>query len=124
MGSGTEMHKMRGAIKSSETQPFTGTVQADKFGGQVKIVNPGMIATEFPGRSFDFSNDGPIAEYQKSAGAIMGAMPEMAQNAFGSVVVADLTFGDATDDKNQLRYTAGEDAKMVIAYRQQCGGTT
>lgn len=31
--------------------------EVEQFGGQVKIVEPGMIATEFSGRSFDFSQD-------------------------------------------------------------------
>jgi len=46
-------------------------------------------------------------------------MPAMAQNASHSSVVAEVIFEAATDGKNQLRYTAGEDAKMLIANRQQ-----
>ena len=98
--------------------------EVEQFGGQVKIVEPGMIATEFSGRSFDFSNDESMVEYQKIVGALMGAMPAMAQNASPSSVVADVIFEAATDGKNQLRYTAGEDAKMLIANRQQYDDAT
>lgn len=93
--------------------------EVEQFGGQVKIVEPGMIATDFGGRSFDFSNDENMAEYQKIVGALMTAMPTMAENASPASVVAAVIFEAATDGKNQLRYTAGEDAKMLMANRQQ-----
>ena len=98
--------------------------EVEQFGGQVKIVEPGMIATDFGGRSFDFSNDENMAEYQKIVGALMGAMPAMAQNASPASVVAEVIFEAATDGKNQLRYTAGEDAKVLIANRQQFDDAT
>jgi len=98
--------------------------EVEQFGGQVKIVEPGMIATEFSGRSFDFSNDDTMVEYQKIVGALMGAMPAMAQNASPSSVVAEVIFEAATDGKNKLRYTAGEDAKILIANRQKYDDAT
>lgn len=98
--------------------------EVEQFGGQVKIVEPGMIATDFGGRSFDFSNDENMVEYQKIVGALMTAMPTMSQNASPSSVVAEVIFEAATDGKNQLRYTAGEDAKMLIANRQQYDDAT
>jgi hypothetical protein len=48
----------------------------------------------------------------------------MAQNASPSSVVAEVIFKAATDGKNQLRYTAGEDAKMLIANPQQYDDAT
>lgn len=98
--------------------------EVQQFGGQVKIVEPGMIATDFGGRSFDFSNDENMLEYQKIVGALMTAMPTMAQNASPASVVAEVIFEAATDGKNQLRYTAGEDAKTLIANRQQYDDAT
>ena len=98
--------------------------EVEQFGGQVKIVEPGMIATDFGGRSFDFSNDENMTEYQKIVGALMGAMPTMAQNASPASVVAEVIFEAATNGKNQLRYTAGEDAKVLIANRQQFDDAT
>lgn len=93
--------------------------EVEQFGGQVKIVEPGMIATDFGGRSFDFSNDKNTVEYQNIVNALMTAMPTMAQNASPASVVANVIFEAATDGKNQLRYTAGEDAKLLIANRKQ-----
>ncbi len=98
--------------------------EVEQFGGQVKIVEPGMIATDFSGRSFDFSNDENMAEYQNIVGALMTAMPVMAENASPASVVAAVIFEAATDGKNQLRYTAGEDAKLLMANRQQYDDAT
>ena len=98
--------------------------EVEQFGGQVKIVEPGMIATDFAGRSFDFSNDENMSEYQNIVGALMNALPAMAQNASPASVVAEVIFEAATDGKKQLRYTAGEDAKMLIANRKQYDDAT
>jgi short-subunit dehydrogenase len=98
--------------------------EVEQFGGQVKIVEPGMIATDFGGRSFDFSNDENMAEYQKIVSALMTAMPTMAENASPASVVAEVIFEAATDGKNQLRYTAGDDAKTLVANRQQYDDAT
>jgi NAD(P)-dependent dehydrogenase (short-subunit alcohol dehydrogenase family) len=98
--------------------------EVEQFGGQVKIVEPGMIATDFGGRSFDFSNDENMAEYQTIVGALMAALPVMAQNSSPASVVAEVIFEAATDGKRQLRYTAGEDAKMLITNRQQYDDAT
>jgi NAD(P)-dependent dehydrogenase (short-subunit alcohol dehydrogenase family) len=98
--------------------------EVEQFGGQVKIIEPGMIATDFGGRSFDFSNDENMAEYQKIVGSLMTALPTMAENASPASVVAEVIFEAATDGKNQLRYTAGEDAKMLLANRQQFDDAT
>ena len=98
--------------------------EVEEFGGQVKIVEPGMIATEFAGRSFDFSNDETMAEYQKIVGALMSAMPTMAQNSSPANVVAEVILEAATDGKNQLRYTAGEDARVLMANRKQFDDVT
>lgn len=93
--------------------------EMEAFGGKVKIIEPGMIATDFGGRSFDFNNDETMIEYQKIVGSLMNALPVMSQNASPASVVANVIFEAATDGTNQLRYTAGEDAKLLISNRKQ-----
>ena len=83
-----------------------------------------MIATDFAGRSFDFSNNESMYEYQNIVGALMNALPIMAQNASPASIVAEVIFEAATDGKNQLRYAAGEDAKVLIANRKQHDDTS
>lgn len=93
--------------------------EVEQFGGKVKIVEPGMIATDFAGRSFDFSNDESMSEYQKIVGTLMSALPVMSQNASPASLVANVIFEAATDGKDQLRYAAGEDAHAMLAERKQ-----
>jgi NADP-dependent 3-hydroxy acid dehydrogenase YdfG len=98
--------------------------EVESFGGQVKIVEPGMVATDFVSRSFDFSNDVDMSEYQPIVGAFMNVLPHMVQNASPASMVADVIFEAATDGKPQLRYTAGEDARVLIENRQQYDDAT
>ncbi|NCD68151.1 SDR family oxidoreductase [Mucilaginibacter agri] len=93
--------------------------EVEQFGGKVKIVEPGAIATEFTGRSLDFSNDESIAEYQPIVGKVLAAVETMFGQASPASVVANVIYQAATDGTGQLRYTAGEDAKAIIAQRQQ-----
>lgn len=86
--------------------------EVEQFGGQVKVVEPGMIATDFAGRSFDFSHDPAMTEYQKIVQQITTVMPEMTKSAAPSSVVAEVIYTAATDGKRKLRYLAGKDAKM------------
>jgi hypothetical protein len=43
----------------------------------------------------------------------------MVQNASPATIVSEVIYEAATDGTKQLRYTAGEDAKILIANRQQ-----
>jgi len=98
--------------------------EVEQFGGKVKIVEPGAIATEFAGRSLDFSNDESLAEYQPIAGKVMAAVGTMFEGASPASVVADVIYEAATDGTDRLRYTAGADAKAIIALRQQTDDAT
>jgi short-subunit dehydrogenase len=93
--------------------------EVESFNVKVKIIEPGAIATDFGSRSLDFSNDETITEYQPIVGKLLSALPEFYKNASSASVIADVIYEAATDGSNQLRYTAGEDAKIFIANRKQ-----
>jgi len=93
--------------------------EVEQFGGRVKIIEPGAIATDFGGRSFDLSNDETLTEYQPIVKATLSAMGVLFANPSAARVVAGVIYEAATDDTTRLRYTAGEDAKVIIANRQQ-----
>lgn len=98
--------------------------EVEQFGGKVKIVEPGAIATDFAGRSFDFSNDESLTEYQPMIGKVMAALPAMFDQASPASLVAGVIYEAATDGTSQLRYTAGEDAKILIGNRKELDDAT
>ena len=86
-------------------------------GIRVKIVEPGRIATDFAGRSLDVlqkpgltAYDGFIDTFRKNwtTNRAPGAPPEL---------VAEVIWNAATDGTSQLRYIAGDDAKLTIETR-------
>lgn len=93
--------------------------EVEQFGGKVKIIEPGAIATDFAGRSFDFSNDETFTEYQSMVGKVMEALPALFDTASPASLVAEVIYEAATDGTNKLRYHAGEDAKAIIENRKQ-----
>ncbi|GAA2645207.1 SDR family oxidoreductase [Paractinoplanes durhamensis] len=87
------------------------------IGVSVKIVEPGFVNTDFGGRSFDFTNDESLAEYQKLVGAFYSALSEFAAGGDDASVVAEVIFRAATDGTDQLRYTAGPYAAELLGQR-------
>ncbi|CAG5071541.1 3-phenylpropionate-dihydrodiol/cinnamic acid-dihydrodiol dehydrogenase [Dyadobacter sp. CECT 9623] len=118
---GTLYHGTKFAVEGiSESLGY----EVEEFGGQVKIVEPGAIATDFTGRSLDFSNDESMTEYQPIVGKLLAATQAMFGQASPASVVADVIYEAATDGTDRLRYAAGEDAKAIIAQRQQADDAT
>jgi NAD(P)-dependent dehydrogenase (short-subunit alcohol dehydrogenase family) len=86
------------------------------FGIRVKLVEPGSIKTDFTTRSLDVikkdgldAYDALMRKFQEAWGASRSsASPEM---------VAQVIYQAATDGTDQLRYIAGDDAKMIIEMR-------
>ena len=87
------------------------------IGVKVKLVEPGVIETKF-GQSIDFSNDETLEEYQGLVGHLYAAIGSSAESASDARVVSEVIYRAATDGTSQLRYTAGEDAKRMIASRE------
>jgi short-subunit dehydrogenase len=86
--------------------------EIEQIGCKIKIVEPGAIATDFAGRSFDFNNDENLEEYQHIVTKMTEALPTMIKNASQVNIVSKVIYQAATDGKNKLRYMAGKDAKM------------
>jgi short-subunit dehydrogenase len=86
------------------------------FGIRVKLVEPGAIKTDFTTRSLDvLKKDGLdvyddfIKRFREGWGA--------GRNAASPELVADVIYQAATDGTDQVRYIAGDDAKMIIETR-------
>lgn len=91
------------------------------LGIQVKIIEPGVVNTDFYGRSMVFSAkeglsdyDELLARYQANrAGAeVSGSTPEQ---------LAAAIYGAATDGTDQMRYLIGPDAEQLVGLRRAQG---
>ncbi len=89
-----------------------------EIGVKVKIVEPGMIATDFGGRSFDFQA-GEIDDYQPTIGALMKQWQNPENSTSPASLVADVIYTAVTDDTEQLRYRAGDDANFLLDSRKK-----
>jgi NAD(P)-dependent dehydrogenase (short-subunit alcohol dehydrogenase family) len=91
-----------------------------RFGIGIKTISPGGMKTDFFTRSFDSAKH---PAYDAAVEKVMDAITDPKTMAAYSTpdLIAETVYEAATDDKDQLRYTAGEDAKGTIAYRNQVG---
>jgi NADP-dependent 3-hydroxy acid dehydrogenase YdfG len=111
---GTLYHGTKFAVEGiSESLAY----EMHTIGVKVKIVEPGAIKTDFATRSFAFSNDESMIEYQDLVKGMMTAIEPMMANGADPSVVAEVIFKAATDGSDQLRYPAGDDAKPILDKR-------
>ncbi len=112
---GTLYHGTKFAVEGiSESLSY----EMKTIGVKVKIVEPGAIKTDFATRSFAFSNDESLTEYQGMIQGLMAAVQPMMANGADPVVVAEVIYKAATDDSDQLRYPAGADAQPLLEKRR------
>jgi NAD(P)-dependent dehydrogenase (short-subunit alcohol dehydrogenase family) len=88
------------------------------LGIRTKLVEPGGVKTDFAGRSFDFSNDESLEEYQPMAQAVLAATKNMDTSGHQTPQeVAEVIFTAATDESPRLRYISGKGAQELLASR-------
>ena len=93
------------------------------IGVRMKIIEPGIITTDFSGRSFDMTVDPELTEYLPVVqGMIAASQAERITSP--PELVAEVIFGAVTDGSDQLRYVAGADAEQIIAIRQASDDAT
>ncbi len=88
-----------------------------ELGVKVKLIEPGFIATDFGGRSFDFQA-GNIEEYNPIINALMKQWQNPDNTVSPPNLVAEVIYNAVTDGTNKLRYRAGEDAHFLLDKRK------
>lgn len=84
------------------------------IGVRVKLIEPGLIATDFGTRSMEFLNDEALAPYQPVVEAMGRMAARFMEAAEPAELVADTIWTAAHDPEDRLRYPAGEAARRAI----------
>ncbi len=92
--------------------------ELEPLGIRVRIVEPGMIKTNFGGRSFDFAIDEGLSDYAPTAEAMSRLFGKLASNPSAPETVAEVIWEAAHEDGDRLRFRAGEDAVRLLEDRK------
>lgn len=88
------------------------------LGIKVKIIEPGVIKTDFYGRSQEVINNTDMAEYQKYLKNVWKTMQSTGNNGIEANIVATEIYKAATDGKRKLRYPIGAPAEWLLPLRK------
>jgi NAD(P)-dependent dehydrogenase (short-subunit alcohol dehydrogenase family) len=92
--------------------------ELEPLGIRVRIVEPGMIRTNFGGSSFDFAMDESLPDYAPTAEAMGRLFGRLASNPSAPETVADVIWEAANATGGQLRFRAGPDANDLLDRRK------
>ena len=110
---GTLYHGSKWAVEGlSEALHY----ELSALGIRIKMVEPGGVRTDFAGRSFVFTNDPELEEYQPLVEAFLG-MRETPSGQQDPEEVAEVIWAAVTDGTARLRYISGDGAKTLLAQR-------
>ena len=93
--------------------------ELEPLGIRIRIVEPGMIRTDFGGRSFDFAMDEGVADYGPTAAAMGRLFGKLAATPSAPEVVADVIWTAVNDTSHRLRFRAGPDAEALLNRRKR-----
>ncbi|HEX8349082.1 MAG TPA: SDR family oxidoreductase [Hymenobacter sp.] len=88
------------------------------LGLRVKLIEPGLIKTEFQGRSeFQFKAK-DLPAYDTYTASLLQQYHKASQSAPGPEIVAKAIFQAATDSSSRLRYVAGNQARLLLTLKR------
>lgn len=92
--------------------------ELEPLGIRVRIVEPGMIKTDFGGRSFDFAMDDSLSDYAPTAQAMGRVFGKLATKPSAPEVVAEVIWQATHATGDHLRFRAGPDAEVLLDRRK------
>jgi len=92
--------------------------ELEPLGIRVRIVEPGMIKTNFGGSSFDFAMDSSLPEYAPMGEAMGRLFGKLASNPSTPEAVAEVIWNAANETGDRLRFRAGPDAVKLLDARK------
>lgn len=115
---GALYHGSKSALEGmSEALSF----ELESIGVQIKLIEPGAMATNFAGPSLELNLDSSISEYRSFADKVMAKMGKMDRAASNPQIVAHTIYQAVTDNSKKFRYVVGDDAEQLIAARKRMG---
>jgi len=91
------------------------------LGIQVKIIEPGVVSTDFYGRSMVFSAKEGLTAYDEILTKYQANTANAQSSGSTPEQLAEAIYGAATDGKAQLRYLIGPDAEQLLGLRKALG---
>lgn len=85
---------------------------------KVKIIEPGIIKTDFYDRSMVIPEQTVLADYGPFPGRVLKKLQTAANGATHPRVIAKLIFRAATDGSWRIRYSAGKHARLLLLFRR------
>lgn len=92
--------------------------ELEPLGIRTRIVEPGMVKTDFGGRSFDFAMDETLSDYAPTAQAMQRVFGKLAANPSAPEVVAEVIWEAVNEPGDRLRFRAGQDAESLLDDRK------
>lgn len=113
---GTLYHGSKFAVEGmTEALSF----ELDAIGIKVKLIEPGMINTNFAETTGAMLDVEPTQqEYGPFIEKVMAGMAQAGSQNSEPIIVAEAIWQAATDGTDQMRYIAGPDAEQIIAARK------
>jgi NAD(P)-dependent dehydrogenase (short-subunit alcohol dehydrogenase family) len=88
-----------------------------QFNIRVKIVEPGVIKTDFYGRSKTLLQDEALTEYEEYSKKVVNNLLMRGEKGSGPETVAETVYRAATDGKRRMRYRVGK-SKVIVTLRR------
>ncbi|MFV0566408.1 MAG: SDR family oxidoreductase [Flavobacteriaceae bacterium] len=90
----------------------------EPVGIKVKLIEPGLMATNFGTSSAAININPELTEYQNITDKVLSTFGSMNDVASDPILVTETIYKAATDGTNQLRYPIGTDAEGILAARK------